>query len=233
MSAWSSVYEKRILPTKPFQASQSGHQLSVYETKILVQNCLQNEYALGTSFLDSTCSTFPRTLILQFAFALAWWQDEKVIKFTRREIFIHDSHELLYLVHSWTTQTTGCRRGLGYVSSIGSLRSTHLVWVLCVCESIVFNLLEDPLCFLPAFSLPATIVELCWAQAGEQSHPQYGCCKSEKTTAASKWTPNRPKISINWNFTRTNFKGTNTCKRPLMTSQLHRLWCFLFWQWGH
>ena len=39
VSAWSSVYEKRILLTKPLQASQSWHQLSVYANKILVQNC--------------------------------------------------------------------------------------------------------------------------------------------------------------------------------------------------
>ena len=29
-----------------FQASQSWHQMSVYENKILVQNCLQNEWTL-------------------------------------------------------------------------------------------------------------------------------------------------------------------------------------------
>ena len=34
MFAPSSVYEKRILLTKPFKASQSWHQLSVYESKI-------------------------------------------------------------------------------------------------------------------------------------------------------------------------------------------------------
>ena len=41
MSARSSVYEKRILLTKPFQASQSWHQLSVYENMIL------NEWTLA------------------------------------------------------------------------------------------------------------------------------------------------------------------------------------------
>ena len=38
--AQSSVYENRILLTKPFQTSQSWYQLSVYENKILVQNFL-------------------------------------------------------------------------------------------------------------------------------------------------------------------------------------------------
>ncbi len=38
--------KKRILLTKPFQASQSWHQLSVYENKVLVQSCLQNERTL-------------------------------------------------------------------------------------------------------------------------------------------------------------------------------------------
>ena len=42
VSARSSVYEKIIL-IKPFQASQSWHQLSVYESKILVQNCWHND----------------------------------------------------------------------------------------------------------------------------------------------------------------------------------------------
>ena len=46
MPARSSVCEERILLTKPFQASQSWHQLSVYENKILVQNCLLNEWTL-------------------------------------------------------------------------------------------------------------------------------------------------------------------------------------------
>ena len=48
MSARSSLYEKRILLTKPFQARQSWHQLSVYENKILVQKCLLNEWTLDT-----------------------------------------------------------------------------------------------------------------------------------------------------------------------------------------
>ena len=47
MSAGSSVYENKILLTKPFQASQNWHQLSVYENKILAQNCLQNEWTLS------------------------------------------------------------------------------------------------------------------------------------------------------------------------------------------
>ena len=50
MSARSSVYEKRILLTKPFLASQSWHQLSVFENKILLQNCLLNEWTLDSSF---------------------------------------------------------------------------------------------------------------------------------------------------------------------------------------
>ena len=51
MSARSSVYEKRIVLTKPFQASQRWHQLSIYENKILVQNCLHNEWTLFTHHL--------------------------------------------------------------------------------------------------------------------------------------------------------------------------------------
>ena len=42
------IIEKGILLFKPFQASQSWHQLSFYENKILVQNCLLNEWLLGT-----------------------------------------------------------------------------------------------------------------------------------------------------------------------------------------
>jgi hypothetical protein len=38
--------KKGILLTKPFQASQIWHQLSIYENKILVQNCLLNEWIL-------------------------------------------------------------------------------------------------------------------------------------------------------------------------------------------
>ena len=37
VSARSSVYENRVLFTKPFQASQSWHQRSVYKKKVLVQ----------------------------------------------------------------------------------------------------------------------------------------------------------------------------------------------------
>ena len=39
-------YENKILFTKPFQANQSWHQLSVYENKFLVQICLRNEWTL-------------------------------------------------------------------------------------------------------------------------------------------------------------------------------------------
>ena len=38
VSARSSVYENKVLLTKPFQASQSWRQLSVYENKVLVQS---------------------------------------------------------------------------------------------------------------------------------------------------------------------------------------------------
>ena len=51
MSARSSFFEKGILLTKPFQASQNWHQLSFYENKILVQNCLLNEWILASIFL--------------------------------------------------------------------------------------------------------------------------------------------------------------------------------------
>ena len=46
VSTQSSDLDKRILLTKPFQASQSWHQLSVYENKIRAQNCLLNEWTL-------------------------------------------------------------------------------------------------------------------------------------------------------------------------------------------
>ena len=64
MSAWSSVYEKRILLTKLFQAIQSWHQLSVYENKILVQNCLQNEWTLVNFFLSFYMQTHDLHLVL-------------------------------------------------------------------------------------------------------------------------------------------------------------------------
>ena len=48
------VYEKRILPTKHFQASQSWHPLSVYGNNIIVQNCLQNEWTLECKVVDFT-----------------------------------------------------------------------------------------------------------------------------------------------------------------------------------
>ena len=59
MSARSSFFEKGLLLTKPFQASKSWHQLSVYENKILVQNCLNNKWTLvleksGSSIVDLT-----------------------------------------------------------------------------------------------------------------------------------------------------------------------------------
>ena len=42
--------KKRILLTRNFQASQSWHQLTVYENKILVQNCLLIEWTLTYLF---------------------------------------------------------------------------------------------------------------------------------------------------------------------------------------
>ena len=42
-----SVYKNKVLFTKPFQASQSWHQLSVYENKVLVQT-------LFTKLMDFT-----------------------------------------------------------------------------------------------------------------------------------------------------------------------------------
>ena len=41
---------KQDPPHQTFEDSQSWHQLSVYENKILVQNCLQNEWTLNKSF---------------------------------------------------------------------------------------------------------------------------------------------------------------------------------------
>ena len=38
VSARSSFYENKVLLTKPFQACQNWHQVSVYENKVLVQN---------------------------------------------------------------------------------------------------------------------------------------------------------------------------------------------------
>ena len=49
MSARPSFFEKGILLTKHFHASQSWHQLSFYESKILVQNCLLNEWILDSN----------------------------------------------------------------------------------------------------------------------------------------------------------------------------------------
>ena len=48
MSAQSLFFVKGILLTKPFQASQSWNRLSFYENKILVQNCLLNEWTLAS-----------------------------------------------------------------------------------------------------------------------------------------------------------------------------------------
>ena len=48
MSAQSLFFVKGILLTKPFQASQSWNQLSFYENKILVQNCLLSEWTLAS-----------------------------------------------------------------------------------------------------------------------------------------------------------------------------------------
>ena len=44
MSAWSSVYENKFHLTKPFQTSQSWHQVSVYEKKVLVQRLHSGRY---------------------------------------------------------------------------------------------------------------------------------------------------------------------------------------------
>ena len=46
-SARSSFFEKGIILTKPFQPSQSWHQLSFFEKGIIVQNFLLSEWALG------------------------------------------------------------------------------------------------------------------------------------------------------------------------------------------
>ena len=51
MSAKSSIHENKILLTKPFQASQSWHQLSVYENKILVQSIFDYQWSPGTRSL--------------------------------------------------------------------------------------------------------------------------------------------------------------------------------------
>ena len=45
-SARSSFFEKGIILTKPFQPSQSWHQLSFFEKGIIVQNFLLSEWAL-------------------------------------------------------------------------------------------------------------------------------------------------------------------------------------------
>ena len=46
-SARSSFFEKGIILTKPFQPSQSWHQLSFFEKGIIVQNFLLSEWALA------------------------------------------------------------------------------------------------------------------------------------------------------------------------------------------
>ena len=68
MSAWSSVYENKVLLTKPFQASQSWHQMSVYENKILVQNCLLNEWILVFIFNCSNWEKFVKQICENI-----WW----------------------------------------------------------------------------------------------------------------------------------------------------------------
>ena len=61
-SARSSLFEIHIILTKPFQSSQSWHQLSFYENKILVQNCLHNEWTLALQFQERrTLTHFPFT----------------------------------------------------------------------------------------------------------------------------------------------------------------------------
>ena len=83
MSARSSVYEDKILLTKSFQASQSWHQLSVYENKIFVQNCLQNGKVV-TSFTNGplivTISTKAMKQSQGAATNLVIWWDEKANK---------------------------------------------------------------------------------------------------------------------------------------------------------
>ena len=49
-SARSSFFEKGIILTKPFQPSQSWHQLSFFEKGIIVQNFLLSEWALAIGF---------------------------------------------------------------------------------------------------------------------------------------------------------------------------------------
>ena len=52
-SARSSFFEKGIILTKPFQPSQSWHQLSFFEKGIIVQNFLLSEWGLVITLLLS------------------------------------------------------------------------------------------------------------------------------------------------------------------------------------
>ena len=73
----------KILLTKSFQATQSGHQLSVYENKIFVQNCFQNGKVV-TSFTNGplivTISTKAMKQSQGAATNLVIWWDEKAKK---------------------------------------------------------------------------------------------------------------------------------------------------------
>ena len=62
-SAWSSFFEKGIILTKPFQPSQSWHQLSFFEKGIIVQNFLLSEWALPENLFYEKVLFFNKSAI--------------------------------------------------------------------------------------------------------------------------------------------------------------------------
>ena len=97
MSARSSLYENEILLAKPFQSSQSWHQLSVYENKILVQNFLQNEWILGIV----AYTIFPFILIywskvwIQFLFSFLITMFLRISQFVLINLFKHIDFDMI------------------------------------------------------------------------------------------------------------------------------------------
>ena len=103
MSVWSSVYENKVHLTKPFKASQSWHQLSVYENKVLVQtlftkwtdfNMCKNRCFTNTNFHH------PGTIWIQYQNCMPEWCLGSLVK-------LRQSLNLcrLILLHYWVSET--------------------------------------------------------------------------------------------------------------------------------
>ena len=77
------IFEKGILLAKPFQASQSWHQLSFYENKILVQSCLKKWMDFNINFKYEKLKrkfkkpSWNSISVPMLCEAMKWWQKQR------------------------------------------------------------------------------------------------------------------------------------------------------------